>query len=237
MEGCTDKFNMGRVARIFRFILCWTLSLALPVAVSATDSPTAILHSQGGVWVNGKEVPDSTAIFSGDVLETRAASAASLDTEGSTVLIKPESVATFHGDFLTLDHGSVSVGSAKQFRVKVNCLTVVPVQAEWTQYDVTDVSGRVNVAAHKHDVNIQHESAQREPASVPEQSGNATVREGEEKSHDESEACGAAQRPGGAGSTLNAKWIYEAAGGAGAIILLLLHGGGGGKPSASPSTP
>ncbi len=238
---CRQNVNMGRVLSTIRVFLCCTLSLALPVSANATDLPVAILHTQGGVWVNGKEVPDSTAIFPGDTLQTQAGSAANLDSEGSTVLLKPDSVATQQRNFLTLDHGSVSVSTGSQFRVKVRCLDVVPVRPEWTQYEVTDVSGKVDVVARKNDVNIDHESnraqtSKPEPPN-PEASTRATVREGEEKSKDESEACGAAERPGGAGSTLSPKWIYAGAGGAAAIVLLLLGGGGGKKPNVSPSTP
>jgi hypothetical protein len=233
---------MGRVVRTFRILLCWCLILMLPHSVIAADLPVALLHAQRGVWVNGKEVPDSTAIFAGDTLQTQAGAVASLDSEGSTILLKPESVATLQHNYLTLDHGGVSVSTATQYRVKVRCLSVVPVVQDWTQYDVTDVSGKLDVAARKKDVNVDHGAARAKSSqpdvSNPETSSQATVREGEEKSHDESEACGAAERPGGADSTLNAKWIYAGAGGTGAIILLLLLGGGGGKkPSISPSSP
>jgi len=232
---------MGRVVRVFKVLLCWSLSLLLPVHATATDVPVAVLHAQGGVWINGKEAPDTTAVFAGDTVQTQPGAVASLDAEGSTILLKPESVATFQHDFLTLDHGSVSVGTGRQFRVKVRCLTVEPVRAEWTQYEVTDLTGKIDVAARKDDVNI-HNQGRVTKASTTEvagsdSSGEGTVREGEEKSRDESEACGAAERPGSAGSTLNSKWLYAGAGGAGALILLLLGGGGGGKPSISPSSP
>ncbi len=82
---------------------------------------------------------------------------ANLVLDGSTILLGPESVAKFQGDYLELDHGSVSVGTSKGFRVEVNCIRVVPVRNEWTQYEVSDVSGTVQVAARKDDVNVEHE--------------------------------------------------------------------------------
>ena len=69
-------------------------------------------------------------------------SSATLSLDGSTVLIQPESVAKLQDDLLVLDHGSVSVGTSKSFKVRVNCLTVVPVLNEWTQYEVTDSTER-----------------------------------------------------------------------------------------------
>ena len=121
----------------------------------------AVVHSKGGVWVNGAEVADSTAVFPGDLLETKPGSVANLDAEGSSVLIQPESVVKFQGNSLNLEHGSVSVGTSTSMSVQVNCIKVEPVSNERTQYDVADVSGTVQVAAHKYDVNITQSSALR----------------------------------------------------------------------------
>jgi hypothetical protein len=56
------------------------------------QTPSAILHAQGGVWVNGYEAKDSAAVFAGDLLETRPGFSANLTLEGPAVLIQPESV-------------------------------------------------------------------------------------------------------------------------------------------------
>ena len=47
-------------------------------------------------------------------------------------------------------------------RVRVHCITVIPVSdTEWTQYEVTDVNGNIEVAAHKKDVRIELEGIRR----------------------------------------------------------------------------
>ena len=137
-----------------RNLLCWIMCALFPLSLFAADSGAAMLRSKGGVWVNGKENPDSTAIFSGDLIETKPGSVANLDAQGSSVLIQSESVVEWGDNELTLDHGSVSVGTSTELRVKINCLTVVPIANEWTQYDVTDVDGTLHVAANKLDVKI-----------------------------------------------------------------------------------
>jgi len=207
----------------------------LPSSLSA-QTPAAILHAQAGVWVNGAEAPDSLAIFVGDLLETKPGFSASLTLDGSTVLLQAESVAKFQQDMIVLDHGSVSVGTSRGFKVRVNCITVVPVLNEWTQYDVTDLNGTVQVAANKKDVYIDREVSHKKPNAEPQTEHTATVHEGEHSSTDESEACGAPARPTGAGSNVSPKWIAAGAGGAGLLILLLTHGGGG-KTPISASTP
>src|SRR5438270_285062 len=134
-------------------LVCWCLIVALPVTLSA-QAPSAILHAQGGVWVNGYEARDSSAIFEGDLLETKPEFAATLTLEGTSVLIQAQSVAKFQGDVLVLNHGSVAVETFKSFKVRVNCLTVFPVVNELTKYEVTDVNRKVRVAASKLDLNV-----------------------------------------------------------------------------------
>jgi hypothetical protein len=200
------------------------------------QAPSAILHTQGGVWVNGQEAHDATAIFPGDLLETKTGFSATLNLDGSEVLLQQEAVAKFDGDLLELDHGSVAVGTTKGFKVRVNCITVVPVLSEWTQYEVSDTNGTVHVAARKLDVNVNHEGHGTKSADKATDSQKATVREGEESKRDESEVCGAAKPLSPGHFPVDPKWIAAGAGGTGILLWLLLHGGGN-KPPISSSTP
>lgn len=187
----------------------------------------AILHAQGGVWVNGYEAHDSTAVFPGDLIEIKQGFSANLTLEGNTILIQAESVAKLGDNLMELDHGGVSVTTSTAFKVKVNCLTVVPVSKAWTEYDVTDVNGTIPVAARKSDVNVEREMKGR---NIPAENAGqqASVHEGEQHTYDESQMCGAPP-PMAAGSGINPKWIAIGAGGAGLALCLLLciqHGGG-----------
>jgi hypothetical protein len=206
-----------------RNFFCWVMVVLFPLSLVGADTGSAIVHSKGGVWVNGSEVADSTAIFAGDLLETKPGFVANLDAEGSSILIQPESVVKFQGTFLSLEHGSVSVGTSTSMSVHVNCIKVEPLSNEWTQYDVTDISGTVQVAARKHDVNITQGGALGKAAADNNSSQSATVHEGEQATRDESKACGAAPRPGTAGNAPNTKWIEIGAGaGVGVLLLCLL---------------
>jgi len=211
------------------------MALIFPLSLTAADAGSAILQSQGGVWINGNEAQNSSAIFPGDVIETKSGSVANLNADGSIVLIQPESVVKFQDNSLALEHGSVAVGTSKGMSVHVNCITVVPATNDWTQYEVTDVNGIVLVVAKKLDVNVNREGAQTKPG----ESGlpfATTLHEGQQKTFDETEACGAPKRPGAAGANaLNPKWIAAGAGAA-VLIGILLHGGGGNKP-VSPAQP
>ena len=229
---------------ILRGGLCWAMLVIAPVSLlgqsgqdatpqSSTEqgkASSAILHTQGGVWVNGYEAQDSSAIFVGDLVETKPGFAATLTLDGTSVAIGEESVAKLEEDALVLDHGSVSVGTSKTFKVRVKCITVTPVHNEWTQYDVTDVTPTMQVAAHKDDVRVEFGSTGQKDAKQPEIPQAATLREGEQRKYLESEACGAPPRPTGASSGLSPKWIAVGAGGAGVLVWVLVHGGGGKTP-------
>lgn len=230
---------------VWRICLCWAISAILPVSSVAQTipdkPPVAILHAQGGVWVNGYEAHDSSSVFVGDVIETKPDASANLTMDGSTVLLAPQSVSKFEGDLLELDHGGVSVTTSKGFKVQVNCIVVVPVLNEWTQYSVTDINGAVEVAARKLDVNVDHQRGRSKDVAEPQPSQTrASVHEGEQKSYEESDVCGAGSRPTTAGQGINPKWIYVggAGGGAALLIWLLFHGGDHPKPpDISPSAP
>jgi len=57
---------------ILRGFLCWVMLVIVPVSLLGQSAPNqtgaAILHTQGGVWVNGYEAKDSSAVFPGDLL-------------------------------------------------------------------------------------------------------------------------------------------------------------------------
>lgn len=80
----------------------------VPLSLLAADTGSAILHSEGGVWLNGTEISGSTAVFPGDSVETKPGFVANLDAEGSSVLVQGESIVKFQGDSLTLEHVGAS---------------------------------------------------------------------------------------------------------------------------------
>lgn len=225
-------------ASIVRVLVGWVLVFVIPTSLLGQTSG-AILHAQGGVWVNGYEAKDSSAVFDGDLLETKLGFAATLSLEGTSIVIQQESLAKFQGDLLILEHGGVSVETSRSFKVRVNCITVVPIVNERTLYEVTDVNRTVHVAARKLDVNVQHEMKAQKPAAQSSASESGSVHEGEEKSYDESAVCGPPPEMAHPGKGVDPKWIGAGAGGAGLLLCLLVcigHGGGT-KPSMSASAP
>src|SRR5271166_4383999 len=232
------KLSLGTSVSVLRNSLCWLLVVLSPLSLLAKDAGTAILRSDGGVWVNGLEISGTTAVYAGDSLETKPGFVANIDAEGSSILIQSESIVKFEGTFLSLEHGSVSVGTSTLMGVHVNCIKVDPITTERTQYDVTNVNSTVQVVAHKNDVKIEEGSSLRKASSRSAWAQSATVHEGEQAKRDETQACGAGRPPQSPANGLNQKWL-EIGGGAvaGVVALCLLLCTSKGKSSVSPSQP
>src|SRR5215831_12316477 len=152
-----------------------------------------MLHGSDGVLVNGGPLPGSMAIFPDALIETPKAGVARIEVSGSAADINAETVVQYQTDELALDHGTVSVNTSRAFRVRVGCITVTPVKADWTHYDVTDLDGRVTVSALKGDVYLDaHTNTAQEAKQGPEKS-RTIAHEGEQKSREEK--CAAAGPP------------------------------------------
>jgi hypothetical protein len=178
----------------------------LPAPLLGQDSERAMLHSDGGASLNGKAAPNSSAIFLHDRIETRPESTAKIDTEGSTITVLPRTVLVFEGEELILERGGLQLNSARGMKVRVNCMTIIPLTQDWTRYDVSDVGGKVMVAAYENDVKIHDEGAavrQSKQAGPP----DVTVHRGEQITRDERCRTGSTPAPVDAkGAILNSPW-------------------------------
>ena len=191
----------------WRNFVCLTLIAILPASLSAQDAGAAILRNDGGVLVNGNPAPPMATLFPGDTVQVQAKSTARVEVSGSTIDINSETVLQFQSDEIHLDHGSVTVNTSRAFKVRVGCLTVTPVNADWTKYDITDTDGKVTVDAVKSDVNIDARGGNLRAAKTG-NSGRVTVREGEQKSREEK--CGGADVKGSIaadGALLNSIYV------------------------------
>jgi hypothetical protein len=207
----------------------------LPASLMAQDSGRAMLHSSGGVWLNGNLAPGSSAIFPQDMIQTQEGVTAKIDAYGSAVMVEPDTIVQFDGDELVLDHGSLQVDTSRGMRVRVNCLTVIPLAQAWTRYDVIDVDGKVTVVAREDDVKIHYGGAVR-PSKQAELT-DVTVHHGEQATREE--RCGAAAKPSQVvnanGAILNSIWAKAA--GLTAIGVLTCWALCRGDEPVSPSSP
>ncbi len=136
-----------------RIVSCM-LAVIFPAALFAADAAPAMLYSHGTAMLNGNNIARSSAIFSGDLVQTSRDSVANINATGSSVLILNESLVQYEGSAVKLEHGGVTVSTSKLLATRVGGVTVTPRAGVWTEFDVKDVDGKVEIAARKGDLTI-----------------------------------------------------------------------------------
>jgi len=141
-------------ASVIQEILTSIMIVVMPAALFGADSGAAMLYSNGPTWLNGSTLPKSSAIFSGDLVQTAAGSVAKINASGSSLIVLSDSLVQFEGGAVNLDHGGVTIATSKGMTTRAGDVTVSPTAGVWTQFDVTDADGKVLIAARKGDLTI-----------------------------------------------------------------------------------
>jgi hypothetical protein len=157
----------------FRKLVSCVLLLIVPGSLIAADSGAAMLYAEGAAWLNGSHVPKSSAIFAGDLVQTRSDSAANIHAPGSSVTVLGDSLVEFEGASLKVEHGGVSVSTSKSLAATAGDVRVTPASNAWTEFNMTDTDGTVRIAARKGDLTITDDQ------------GTATLQQGQETTRDE----------------------------------------------------
>ena len=157
-----------------RCAVCCLLAILFPAqGMLAGETASAMLYTNGAAWLNGSEAPKSAAVFSGDMLQTRPDSTASIQATGSNVMVLADSLVKFEGPAVELEHGAVRVTTSRGLVARAGDVTVTPASNSWTEFQVTDVDGRVQIAANKCDVTVQDDK------------GTTTVTQGQQTTRDD----------------------------------------------------
>src|SRR5271165_2227846 len=144
---------MGRFG--FRSMVSCVLLILLPGSLFSADSNAAMLYTNGAAWVNGAHVPRSTsAIFSGDLLQTRSDSVANINESGSSITVLSDSLVQFEGTSVDVQHGGVTVSTSKEIAATAGDVKVVPASNAWTEFNVSDLDGKVRIFARKGNLTI-----------------------------------------------------------------------------------
>jgi hypothetical protein len=229
---------MGKSA-YSRMVSC-VLLFVFPSSVFAADSNAAMLYTNGAAWVNGAHVPKtSSAIFSGDLLQTRSDSVANINQSGSSITVLSDSMVEYQGTAVQIEHGGVAVSTSKQVAAVAGDVKVKPTATSWTEFNVLDTDGTVRIAARKGDLTI---TDGKETFTLAQ--GQETTRDENAQTSDDTDKDKSKRRkkrgaggavPGAGGGILNSP-IAVAAGGAAVIGLttwVLLKN----DEPASPSKP
>jgi hypothetical protein len=169
-------------------ILSCVLMSVLPASMFAADANAAMLYTNGTAWINGGTVPKSSAIFSGDLVQTKADSVASIKAPGTNVLVSSDSLVQFQGDAVKLEHGGMNVGTSKSVAARIGGLRVVPASASWTEFEVRDTDSAIKIVARKGDL------------TLIDADGTTTLPQGQETTRDETQEKGEKKRDRGTGA-------------------------------------
>jgi hypothetical protein len=165
---------LAMIRVLFLKVLCCTMIVILPAALFAGDQPAAMFYSHGTALLNGNSIARSSAIFSGDLVQTNAHSVANINATGSTVLVLNDSRVLYEGSTVKLEHGGLTISTSKSLATRAGDVTVSPAASAWTEFDVRDLDGRVQIAARKGDLTISDNT------------GTTTLAQGQQTTREES---------------------------------------------------
>src|SRR5260370_15323807 len=153
-----EVIRMSRTVYVKILNSLLVLILILPVSLFAADRPGAMVYSHGTALLNGYSIARSSGIFLGELVQTNADSAANINASGSIVLVLNDSLVQYQDDAVKLEHGGISVSTSKLLATRAGEVTVSPAANVWTEFEVRDVDGTVQIAARKGDLTISDDT-------------------------------------------------------------------------------
>jgi len=69
-------------------------------------------------------------------------------------MVRNDSLVKYQGNSVELEHGGVTVSTSKLLSTRAGDVTVSPAAGVWTEFEVRDVDGRVQIAARTGDLTI-----------------------------------------------------------------------------------
>jgi len=213
-----------------RTIFCWILLAVMPTALQGANSGAAILYAQGIAWLNGASVPRTSAVFPGDLVQTKTDAVVHINAAGSSVMVLSDSLVKYEGNALSLEHGTVTVATTKGMSIRAGEVNVEPAQPNnQTQYEIRDVNGTVEIKAREGDLRVSDGT---ETTTVAQ--GEQTTRDDSEQQKNKKRRTGGAV-PAASGPLLDSRAAVIGAGvGVGALTIWVLSQG---DDPASPVDP
>jgi hypothetical protein len=202
------------ISALYLKILSCMMVVIFPAALFATDQPAAMLYSHGTALLNGDSIARSSAIFSGDLVQTSADSAANINASGSIVLVLNDSLVRYQGNAVKLEHGSVTISTSKLLATRAGDVTVSPAASVWTEFEVRDVDGTVQIAARTGDLTISDDTGTTTLAQGQQTTRDESQPQNDDKKKKKSRASG--PNPAAGGGILDSPWVIGI--GAGAIV-------------------
>jgi hypothetical protein len=193
------------------------LLMIFPGSLMAADNGAAMVYTNRstydvvmkadyGTYVNGTGIPKSSAIFPGDMIQTRPDALANIIATGTNIIVYSDSLIEYQGDKIKIDRGGMTVTTSRGMAMQAGDVTIKPALNSQTEYEVTDSDGTLHVIAHKGDVLIADDTT------------TGTLPQGQQATRDDSSATPAdttkkkkkrkaAAAPAAAGSIMDSPYL------------------------------
>ena len=166
------------------FVLLFAL-LVLPLALLHAQT-NAMVYASGDVKLNGAPVSGASTIFTGDRLTTADSSTVSVNRNGSTVVVSPDSSIQYNASGVELVEGAAHVTTVNGMAAHAGSVIISP-QSQSAKFDIARVNNQLVVTSREGAVSVNDGSH----TMVVPAGGNTTI----PVSGSSSVAGGAAAKP------------------------------------------
>lgn len=133
---------------------CWLMVVILPLDAVAANA-VGMLTSIGTVLVDSQPASATSAVFAGDVIQTKTKSKAIVASQGKTVSLAENSSVRLGAKVLELQSGAVLVSSTSSV-VQVDNVTITANSATPSKFLARKINGELQVLALEGTVSVSN---------------------------------------------------------------------------------
>src|ERR1035438_7787482 len=134
--------NASKISVVFLLVMVCT------GAMLSAQTSGALLYATGNVTLNGASVEDASSIFAGDRLVTADSSMVSVNRNGSSVVVSPNSTIQYKKAAAEVILGGALGRPVKGMSAEVGGVTVAP-KAQSAKFDVVRVNSQLIVPSRE----------------------------------------------------------------------------------------
>jgi hypothetical protein len=139
--------------RGFKKLVAVVLLVVCPATLLMAERPTAMLYATGLVTLNGAPAAKSVSVFDGDRVDTANASVASINRNGASMVVDPNSSVQYKTDGFTILKGTARVRTFNGAAAHTGPLSVIP-KANAALFDVSNDGKTVLIASREGELTI-----------------------------------------------------------------------------------
>lgn len=124
------------------------LLIVCPSTILMAERPSAMLFATGSVTLNGIPSAKSSSVFAGDKIDTADSSVASINRNGSSLVVDPKSSVEYQNDGFTILRGTARMRTSKGLPAHAGPLSVIP-KTDAALFDISSDGKTILVASRE----------------------------------------------------------------------------------------